>query len=123
MDSHWDWLLADPRAPQGRLIAYRLPLPSAAFDAAGAWPARPLPPHRRLYLAYQGPVAPSPDRPNLPRGRVLRIDEGTFHPKLWTEARQIIDVSLRHFRGVIEMRRLGEQSIRCACLRGGGALS
>lgn len=66
---HYDWLIepadesqssgpgVDPHDPDARvLIAWRLPAPP--HESTGSTPiATRLPPHRRLYLDYQGPIA------------------------------------------------------------------
>ncbi len=77
---HFDWLLepADPPAPHAAeraddpnervLIAWRLaawPIPAGSSIAAER-----LPPHRRLYLNYEGPISGN-------RGTVQRIATGT----------------------------------------------
>lgn len=65
---HWDLLLSWDTSAE--LTTWELsgpPLASAEFDA------RPLPDHRRMYLEYEGPLAP---RDGQDRGSVWRVASG-----------------------------------------------
>lgn len=67
---HFDWLFeqASGSDPDERaLIAWRLPAPPTG--AGGRFEAVRLPPHRRLYLDFEGPVSGG-------RGTVTRIASG-----------------------------------------------
>lgn len=62
---HWDFLLETPDSD--RLVAWRLrdcPLTTAADI-----PVEPIPPHRRIYLDYEGEISGG-------RGHVRRLDRG-----------------------------------------------
>jgi hypothetical protein len=106
---HYDWLLEDPAAPPGRglLVAVRIPRPSehwhaattAATAAAVTMLAVALPPHRRRYLHYQGPLT---DR----RGHVVRVDAGRCRPLLWTDHRRVLAVTTPRFQGRVNWTRL-----------------
>lgn len=62
---HWDLLIERPG--QERLISWRL----ACDPTRGVFPilAEPMPPHRKAYLDYEGPISGN-------RGAVRRIDRG-----------------------------------------------
>ncbi len=97
--SHYDWLLTDPRDPQGKLWTARCELPSEHWLGAGRLALEPIQPHRRVYLTYQGPITGG-------RGSVQRIDEGTFVPRLWTQSRIVIELNFQHCVAEIEMTRI-----------------
>lgn len=97
---HHDWLIEDPtraypRAPQARLWTARVLPPPAHWAALGRFDLKILPPHRRHYLTYQGPVPGN-------RGRVQRIATGTVRPMLWSPARLRLAVQLPGFTGIID---------------------
>ncbi len=102
---HYDWLLADPRAftapdrPDRCLWTARVAIPTRFWRDAGAWRLTPLPPHRKRYLAYQGPLGHG-------RGSVRTADRGWFVPLLWTDSRMVLALSMRGFQGRVELRRL-----------------
>jgi hypothetical protein len=62
---HWDFLAEV--SPTGRLLTWRLA--SNPLTASGAIESQVLPPHRRVYLDYQGPISGG-------RGVVSRLDRG-----------------------------------------------
>ncbi len=99
---HFDWLLADPSDPPGPLWTARVAHRSAGWALLGAFSLTPLPPHRRRYLTVQGDIGQG-------RGRVQRVDEGWFEPRLWTVSRRVLSLSLRGFRGEIELRRRSQK--------------
>jgi len=111
---HFDWLLEDAALPlgRGRVWAFRSALPPAAWAEAGAWRLIPLPPHRRLYLDYQGPVRGG-------RGCVRRVDAGEFEPDLWTADRLVTTLRLAGFTGGVELCRLDKSCWRAATIGGG----
>ncbi len=96
---HYDWLLADPLDPTGLLWTARCDLPSEQWLGARTFAMKPIQPHRRVYLTYEGPISGG-------RGSARRVDEGTFVPRLWTASRIVIDVNLRRCRATIEMTRI-----------------
>jgi DNA polymerase Ligase (LigD) len=59
---HWDFMLEK----EAILRTWRLSQPA---DTGGAIPAEPLPPHRLMYLDYEGPVSGN-------RGNVICWDRG-----------------------------------------------
>lgn len=123
--SHHDWLLADPAlawhsggagayvtqavGPTGvagavvegeaDLWAARCDPPPSAWRAVGSWLLTPLPPHRRRYLWYQGPLTAG-------RGAVTRVDRGHALPLQWSASRALLRVNLTGFTGTIELTRL-----------------
>jgi hypothetical protein len=100
LGDHYDWLLTDPATatdPEGALWTARVAYPSEIWAAMGQWPIKIIAPHRRIYLTYEGPIAGD-------RGRVRRVDEGTFEPVTWCADHIVVDVSLKHFAGRVSMR-------------------
>jgi DNA polymerase Ligase (LigD) len=66
---HWDFMIED----KGRLRTWAIDAP---LISAVELPARALPDHRLDYLTYEGPISGG-------RGRVRRVDGGTFHELEW----------------------------------------
>ena len=62
-------------------------------------PARQLFDHRRVYLEYEGELSGS-------RGRVRRVEEGTYRAIEWTDDRVRVEVAGRQLSGEVELRRL-----------------
>ena len=117
LNSHHDWLLADPAAPQGKLWAGRVDPPPRTWRGVGWWLIEQLPPHRRVYLRYQGPIGPPAEQPAAGgRGRVWRVDEGHYRPLLWGEHRRVLEIVLNHFTGRVELCRLDPGRWRAAVL-------
>ena len=100
--SHYDWLLADPRDPNGLLWTARTTVDSKTWAMRGSWALEPIAAHRRLYLDYQGAISGG-------RGSVMRVDRGWFTPKLWTGSRIVVALHFTHCAGVVEMRRASEK--------------
>ena len=92
-ERHWDWLMDDPDplapAPAAPLWAARCDRPPHLWAAphAAAMLLTPLPPHRRRYLTYQGPLTDG-------RGTVVRVAEGHARPLLWSASRRIVTLTL-----------------------------
>ena len=80
-DTHVDWLLENPHDPRGPLIAYRLPATLRHGLREGAWTITPLPPHRRRYLTYQGPIAEG-------RGWVVQLAGSDGTATSWRDSRR-----------------------------------
>ena len=102
---HHDWLIEDAAQPDprtARLWTARVALPSRDWARAGRFHLTPLPPHRRLYLGYQGPISGG-------RGSVQRVDEGRALCRLWSESRIALDVSMRRVSARIELTRLSDE--------------
>lgn len=106
-DTHFDWMLADPLDPQGKLWTARCRHASTSWLKLGSWLLEPLPPHRRAYLTYEGAISDG-------RGSVLRVDEGIFTPELWTASRRIIAVEMKALSASIELNRLSPDSWRAS---------
>lgn len=94
---HYDWMLEPPDAPKDAgphdriLIAWRLagrPGPGARLAAER------LPPHRLLYLDYEGPISGG-------RGSVTRIDGGRC---------RVVEDGVRSFAAVAD---LASGKVRC----------
>lgn len=109
-DTHHDWCIAfppshrpasdppdSPDAPA--LWTARVGPPSRHWAALGRFLLTPLPPHRRHYLTYQGPISGG-------RGTVRRIDLGHILPLRWTDTHLLLNVQFRHFHGLIDLRLL-----------------
>jgi hypothetical protein len=97
--SHFDWMMEDPRKlrePGAKLWTARVGEPTWRWAEVGRWAIEPLPPHRREYLTYEGPISGD-------RGRVTRVDEGTFASVHWEADRIVVELATRHFRGVVEI--------------------
>ena len=83
---HFDLLLEDPALPgERRCRTWRLPR-DPRLEAPV--PAEPLPPHRVLYLGYEGPVSGG-------RGTVRRLDGGSL---AWGEE-GVVTLAGRFLRG------------------------
>ncbi|MCE9591401.1 MAG: hypothetical protein K8S99_12850 [Planctomycetes bacterium] len=116
--THHDWLLHDPLAvnsPDAPLWAARVIQPSRDWPALHAWDLTPLPPHRRAYLTFEGPL--TPDKNGTPRGSVTRIDEGDFAVLDWSDERFVIDLRFRGCAGVVEARRVTPTLWRAAWVK------
>lgn len=93
---HFDWLLADPADPQGPLWTARLDRPPADWMPGGQLMLEHLPPHRRTYLTYEGPVSGN-------RGTVRRVAQGDHYPSLWTPGRCLTTVVWEGLPGTFEV--------------------
>lgn len=101
---HHDWLiedpaLPDPHAPGARLWTARVPAPPCDWPRCMRLELEVIPPHRRAYLDYQGPISGG-------RGRVRRVAAGLCTPLLWTGGRILIGTNLVHGNAHIELRQL-----------------
>lgn len=65
--------------------------------------ARELPPHRKAYLDYEGPVSRN-------RGAVHRIDRGASAIVSWTESKIEADLQGQTLRGRLTLERLASSS-------------
>ncbi len=105
---HYDWLVGTPeyhRDPLAGLWTARVTQPSRCWRGLGGFDLTLLPPHRRRYLDYQGPVSGG-------RGGVLRVDRGTVVIHLWRENRVVWEVRCEHFSGLVEADRLSGHAWR-----------
>lgn len=102
--SHYDWLIGQPPdlgGPGGLLWAARVISPSRHWCSLGRFDLQGLPPHRRIYLRYEGPISDG-------RGHVCRVDQGTAVVVLWCRGRIELEVSMAHFRGRVGLAQPGE---------------
>ncbi len=96
---HHDWLIGDPEAwpnAQARLWTARVQPPSTQWAALGQFPLTPLPPHRAIYLHYEGPISGN-------RGHVRRVDAGYALVLLWQPQRAVLAVRMHGFTGRVEL--------------------
>jgi hypothetical protein len=93
---HWDFMLEDGAA----LRTWAIDTPVVAGQDL---PARALPHHRRIYLDYEGDISGD-------RGRVRRIDEGTYRARLWSAVRVRVILEGTQLVGEVELRQVGEKS-------------
>ncbi len=100
-DHHFDWMLDDPAAPplRGKLMTFRVMLSSTEWSFPDMFTGERLADHRRAYLTYEGPLTGN-------RGSVTRVDQGVYHPRLFTPRRFVVDLAMQHFRGTIEATHL-----------------
>jgi DNA polymerase Ligase (LigD) len=61
-------------------------------------PARAIADHRRLYLEYEGEISGN-------RGRVRRLDEGTYRVLLWSAEHIRVELAGSQLVGEVELRR------------------
>src|SRR4051794_35769135 len=87
---HWDFLLETGDV----LKAWRL---LAKPERGRSIPAERLPDHRLIYLEYEGPISGD-------RGRVIRLDGGTFEWHEKTADRIVVAVTGRTLRGLISLQ-------------------
>lgn len=106
---HYDWLIEPPggsieRGPgEPRLLTWRLTLPSWHWrrhcgEGAAVLEMHELIAHRRAYLHRTGAVSGR-------RGCVQRVDEGDAIARRWHEDGGHLELRLRHFAGLVELRR------------------
>ena len=98
---HHDWLVGTPEylsAPDSRLWTARISPASRDWRSLGRFDMTQLPPHRRVYLDYQGPISDG-------RGAVMRVDQGSVVIRQWARDRIVWDVQLRLFKGCVEATR------------------
>ncbi len=75
-------------------------------DCCGSRPARQgLGDHRRIYLEYEGEISGG-------RGRVRRLDSGTYRAILWSADRVQIEIAGSQLAGAVELRFVGGEPRR-----------
>lgn len=117
-DTHHDWLIAPPpgRQPHAMLWAARAERPSSHWGECRRFLLTALPPHRRRYLTYQGPISAG-------RGAVRRVDRGHVIPLRWTQSHLVLDTHFEYFTGRIHLTRLTPTRWRARvenpCITGG----
>ena len=87
---HHDWLIEDPTLPNpksqdARLWTARVAPPPDQWAKLKRFDLTVIPPHRRIYLNYQGAVSGN-------RGRVQRRAKGTCQVSLWTAGHIVISM-------------------------------
>jgi len=97
---HHDWLIEDPTRPDPkaqdtRLWTARVAPPPQDWARLQRFDLIVIPPHRRHYLTYQGPVSAD-------RGRVRRLARGTCFAELWSEQRIVL--TLRTDTAVLDLK-------------------
>jgi hypothetical protein len=93
---HWDLMLE-----QGEVL--RTWAIDAPIVAGRDLPARALADHRRIYLDYEGEITGN-------RGRVRRVDAGTFRVLLWSADRVRVELAGFQLVGEVELRGVGSES-------------
>jgi hypothetical protein len=88
---HWDLML---ERPSGKLETWAL---RAKPGSPGRQSSVHLPPHRRVYLQYEGPILPS-------RGFVRRWDRGTYRIALMGDSHIVVFLAGRRLTGTMELR-------------------
>ncbi len=79
-DQHYDWLIVPPHTldqPDAPLWAVRATHPWHDWRALRRLTLTPLPPHRRRYLTWEGPLSGN-------RGHVTHLDHGHVVAHRWT---------------------------------------
>lgn len=105
---HHDWLIEDPRlpdpkAPDARLWTARVAPPPQDWPRLRRFDLTVIPPHRRVYLDYQGPVSGN-------RGHVRRLMSGVCLVPLWSNGRVVL--RLQSGAAVLDLQ-LQRQSDAC----------
>ena len=113
---HFDWLVESPHDRGGRLWTARVKLPPKAWPDAGRLVMQEALPHRREYLAYQGPISEG-------RGEVRRVALGWAESRLWTVTRRVLRVDLVPIHAMILMRRIAPDRWLADVCRGGDTMS
>ncbi len=106
--NHFDWLLTDAAAPGGLLWALRGAI--APDTVSRRIDLTEMAPHRRRYLTYQGPISPEGGRH---RGDVLRVDQATYLPRLWTRHRRVVELTWRRAGSMVLDFRLIHGPVWC----------
>ena len=94
--THYDWLIARPG--EDLLWTARVADPSSRWAELRRWTLEALPPHRRVYLTYEGPVSGD-------RGTVERVDSGDVRIEAWTADAATLVVAMAQFRGTVSLTR------------------
>jgi len=102
---HWDFLVEDGSTLRTWAVA-------APISEGADLPARELPPHRRIYLDYEGEVPGG-------RGTVRRWDGGEAVAEEWGERAVRLEVRGSQLVGTVELRRLDDEDRRSWVFRFG----
>ena len=100
---HHDWLIEDPRlpnpqAPDARLWTARVTPAPQDWAKLKRFDLTILPPHRRIYLDYQGRVSGN-------RGHVRRLMNGTCLISLWSQQRIVLTLQSAKLSLEMQLRR------------------
>ena len=95
---HYDWLMENPRDPDGPLLCWRVMEPTDQWATRRELDLVKIGDHRRIYLEFEGELTGG-------RGRVHRVDQGTLRVNRWSESGGLLRVRLNDFEGAIELRR------------------
>ncbi|MCC5828282.1 MAG: hypothetical protein JJU36_02430 [Phycisphaeraceae bacterium] len=111
--SHFDWMFENPRDPGGPLICLRLGHLTLFHDRRAVALLEELSPHRRIYLEYQGIIAPLnvADR-RIERGRVERVMRGRVFAQRWNDRDRLIQFDWRGWEGWVRMVKAGDRTWR-----------
>ena len=93
---HWDFLVED--GPRLRTWAIDEPIVAGATLTA-----RSLPPHRKVYLDYEGAISGD-------RGTVHRWDRGVAHVEVWDDRRVRLRVEGDQLVGVVDLWNEGGEA-------------
>jgi hypothetical protein len=93
---HWDFMLEAGEVLRTWAI-------DAPIVAGQDLPARALGDHRRIYLEYEGEVSGN-------RGRVRRVDTGTYRVLLWSVDRVRVELAGSQLVGEVDLRGTGLES-------------
>jgi hypothetical protein len=88
---HWDFMLEAGEVLRTWAI-------DAPIVAGVDLPARAIADHRRLYLEYEGEISGN-------RGRVRRLDEGTYRVLLWSAEHIRVELAGSQLVGEVDLRR------------------
>lgn len=115
LGNHYDWLWPHPSEKfNASLWAARTVVASSDWAKVRVWTLWRIPPHRRCYLTYQGAVAP---KAGQQRGHVHQVDKGWLIPRIWTDDRIVVEVSMRRFRSLVQIYHLGQDRFRATAMR------
>eukprot|EP00752_Nemacystus_decipiens_P016137 g14430.t1 len=100
---HYDWLIEDPRLPNpkatdARLWTARVTPPPQDWPRLRRFALTVIPPHRRVYLDYQGPVSGD-------RGEVRRLASGVCEVSLWSEVRIVMQLRTEVMRVELSLKQ------------------
>jgi DNA polymerase Ligase (LigD) len=96
LEHHWDGVHWDFMLEAGEVL--RTWAIDAPIVAGVDLPARAIADHRRLYLEYEGVISGN-------RGRVRRLDEGTYRVLLWSAEHIRVELAGSQLVGEVELRR------------------
>ena len=101
---HHDWLIEDPTlpnpaAPDARLWTARVAPPPQDWPSLQRFDLTVIPPHRRAYLDYQGPVSGN-------RGYIRRLAHGMCQASIWSTNKIVLSLQSEQVYLVLQLTRL-----------------